>query len=100
MPARRPAVYIMTNQPFGTLYVGVTSNLPQRAWQHRTGQLPGFTDCYGLKRLVWHEAHETMDSAIRREKTLKRWRRDWKIDLVSGANPDWDDLFETLLPHW
>ncbi|NRA29094.1 MAG: GIY-YIG nuclease family protein [Parvularculaceae bacterium] len=92
----RPAVYIMTNKRCGTLYIGVTSDLPGRVWQHREGVSEGFTKKYGLKALVWHEAHPTMESAISREKQLKDWRRDWKIDLVNAFNPHWDDLWALL----
>ena len=94
MGRERPlvAAYIVTNKPFGTLYTGVTSNLYQRVHQHRTGAFPGFTKEHGLKRLVWFEPFELMTSAIRREKTLKRYLRAWKINLIERENPDWDDL--------
>jgi len=97
MRRKEPAVYIMTNDRCGTLYVGVTSDLPGRIWQQRQGVIDGFTKRYGLKTLVWFEAHPTMESAIRREKRLKNWHRDWKIDLVNAFNPQWDDLWETLV---
>ena len=87
------AVYIMTNRRHGTLYVGVTSELPGRVGQHREGSLPGFTKEHGLTRLVWYEPHETMAHAIHREKRLKKYKREWKINLIERENPNWDDLF-------
>ena len=90
-------VYIMTNRPNGTLYVGVTSDLAARVHQHREGTVAGFTKRYGLTRLVHAERHEDIREAIRREKTIKTWRRAWKVRLIHESNPDWDDLFETLL---
>ena len=92
----RMHVYIVTNRPRGTLYIGVTGNLALRAWQHRTHALPGFTDRYNLERLVWAEEHPCPRTAIQREKSLKRWRRDWKIALIERENPGWRDLWETL----
>ncbi len=86
-------VYIVTNRPAGVLYIGVTSNLRHRVWQHRTHMLPGFTDRYNLERLVWYETHEEPALAIQREKSLKRWRRQWKLDLVQATNPEWQDLW-------
>jgi len=90
-------VYIMTNRPNGVLYIGATSEIKARAWQHRTGAIPSFTKKYGLTRLVYVERHETMDSAIRRERTPKTWRRAWKIRLIMETNPNRDDLYDTLL---
>ena len=89
-------VYIMTNKANGILYVGVTSALRYRAWQHRTGAIPGFTKKYGLKRLVFAEPHETIQSAIQREKIIKGWSRAWKIRLIVEQNPDWADLYDHL----
>ena len=89
-----PAVYIMASGFHGTLYVGVTSNLLQRVWQHRTGQLPGFTTQYQVKRLVWFEMHGDMEHAIQREKQLKNWQREWKLALIEETNPTWRDLAE------
>ena len=89
-------VYIMTNQPNGTLYVGVTSDLARRAWEHREGVVEGFTKQYGLKRLVFVERHEDIVSAIQREKNLKHWSRAWKVKLILAANPNWDDLYDQL----
>ncbi|WP_374375473.1 GIY-YIG nuclease family protein [Dongia sp.] len=90
-------VYIMTNAPNGTLYVGVTTDLVKRVWEHRTGALPGFTKQHGLKRLAYFESHDDINAAIQREKHLKKWRRDWKIELIERDNPRWDDLYEGLL---
>jgi putative endonuclease len=89
-------VYIVTNKRDGVLYIGVTSNLPKRAWEHREGIVAGFTKRYGLKMLVYFEWHDEIALAIQREKNIKHWPRAWKIDLIEGMNPDWKDLFETL----
>jgi putative endonuclease len=89
---RKPCVYIVASQPRGTLYIGVTSDLPGRLWQHREGALPGFTSRHAVKRLVWFERHGEMESAISREKQLKNWRRQWKINLIEETNPHWADL--------
>jgi putative endonuclease len=93
---KQPAVYIMTNKRNGTLYVGVTSNLPQRVWQHREGVVEGFTKRYGCKMLVWFERHETMDAAIGREKQIKGGSRAKKLSLIEANNPEWRDLFEDI----
>ncbi len=92
--ARRPfiCVYMMTNKRHGTLYIGVTSDLVTRVCQHRDGEAPGFTATYGLKRLVWFEPHDTIVEAIQREKSLKKYKREWKINLIEQDNPQWDDL--------
>ena len=89
-------VYIMTNKPYGTLYTGVTSDLVKRVWQHREGLADGFTKEHGLKTLVWYERHESMLEAIARDKRIKRWHRDWKVNLIQAMNPSWDDLFESI----
>jgi putative endonuclease len=89
---RQPCVYILTSQPYGTLYIGVTSDLIARLWQHRSGAVPGFTSQYGVHRLVRYELFDNMPTAIAREKQLKNWRRQWKINLVESENPDWHDL--------
>jgi predicted GIY-YIG superfamily endonuclease len=94
---KQPAVYIMANQRNGTIYVGVTSSLVQRAWQHREGAIPGFTGRYGCKSLVWFEMHETMDAAIGREKQIKAGPRSRKVALIVAMNPEWADLYETLI---
>ncbi|MEO1656345.1 MAG: GIY-YIG nuclease family protein [Pseudomonadota bacterium] len=93
-----PSVYIMTNQKRGTLYIGVTSNLAKRVYEHREGLTPGFTSKYGLKRLVWYEGFERMSEAVAAEKRMKRWRRQWKIELIEKENPDWRDLWFDLDP--
>ena len=90
-------VYIMTNRPKGTLYIGVTSNLPRRVWEHRTGAVKGFSTRYALKRLVYAEPHDDILAAIAREKVLKHWPRLHKIRLFEGANPKWDDLYGRLI---
>ncbi len=91
------AVYMMTNREHGTLYLGVTSQLVQRVGQHRAGLVPGFTKKRGLKRLAWFEPHEDMVFAIHREKLLKKYRRDWKTNLIERDNPHWDDLHLSLI---
>jgi putative endonuclease len=96
--AHRPfiSVYMMTNRRHGTLYVGVTSDLITRVVQHIDGTIPGFTATYGLKRLVWYEPHELIVEAIKREKSIKKYKREWKLNLIEQTNPHWDDLFEQL----
>ncbi len=91
------AVYIVTNKKYGTLYIGVTSSLLDRVQQHRDGQIEGFTKRYGLTRLVWYERHARMTDAIRRETSLKRYKRDWKTNLIERENPGWLDLYPSLL---
>jgi len=91
---RIPCVYLLAAGFHGTLYTGVTSQLLGRVWQHREEVTGGFTKRYGVKRLVWFEVHETMESAIMREKSIKRWLRQWKIDLIERENPTWRDLAE------
>ncbi|ABI57633.1 GIY-YIG nuclease family protein [Alkalilimnicola ehrlichii MLHE-1] len=93
----QPCVYIMTNGRNGTLYVGVTSNLVQRVWQHKSGFVDGFTRRYGLHRLVWYEVHETMTSAIGREKQLKSGNRNRKVGLIESMNPGWRDLYHDII---
>ena len=92
MQARNPCTYILASQTRGTLYIGVTSDLPARIWQHRSGDLAGFTSRYRVYRLVHAEFFADMMRAIAREKQLKRWHRAWKIKLVDEANPEWRDL--------
>ena len=91
-----PCVYILASKPHGVLYVGVTSNLPQRIWQHKNDLAPGFTQRYGVHNLVWYEVHETMESAIIREKRIKDWRRAWKIELIEKDNPHWRDMYADI----
>ena len=90
-------VYILASQKNGTLYIGVTSNLPQRVWQHKNGQADGFTKKYSIHHLVYFEQTSDIESAIAREKQLKKWRRQWKIDLIEGRNPDWVDLYPDIV---
>ncbi len=90
-------VYILANKRNGTLYVGVTSNLPRRMHEHKEGLIEGFTRKYGIKRLVWAERHDTITSAIQREKTIKHWPRQWKINLIQATNPTWRDLHNDLV---
>ena len=90
-------VYIMTNRPNGTLYVGVTSDLAKRAWEHREGVVDGFTKRYGLKRLVLAERYEDIETAIQREHNIKHWPRHWKLRIIAAQNPNWDDLYEKLI---
>jgi putative endonuclease len=92
----RAFVYIMTNQPNGILYIGVTNDIARRTWEHREGLIDGFTKRYGLKRLVWFEPHQSIIAAIQREKTMKHWPRAWRVRLIHAENPDWTDLYETL----
>ncbi|MBV8739205.1 MAG: GIY-YIG nuclease family protein [Alphaproteobacteria bacterium] len=90
-------IYFMTNRRGGTLYVGVTSDLPKRVWEHREGVVDGFTRRYRLKRLVYAEHHADIRNAIRREKNIKHWPRAWKVQLIEALNPDWTDLYDRLL---
>ena len=94
---KQPCVYLLASRRNGTLYVGVTSDLVQRVWQHRSDIAEGFTKRYGVHLLVWYEMHATMEAAIRREKAIKEWRRDWKIELVESMNPDWRDLYDSIV---
>lgn len=91
--AKQPAIYLLASKRNGTLYIGVTSNLVQRIWQHRNDLVPGFTQRYKVHRLVYYELHDEMTEAISREKQLKKWKRDWKLKLIEGFNPDWRDLW-------
>ena len=89
-------VYIMADRYRGTMYIGVTADLVARVWAHREGRGSAFCKRYGLIRLVYAEQAPTIEDAIAREKALKKWNRAWKIELIEAANPDWDDLFETI----
>jgi putative endonuclease len=89
-------VYIMANRKNGTIYIGVTSDLVKRVWEHKNGVVPGFTKKYGCKLLVWYEAHEDLQQARQRELQMKEWQRKWKIRLLEEANLDWNDLYPTL----
>ena len=90
-------VYIMASGRNGTLYIGVTSDLVRRAYEHRKGLIPGFTRRYGCKLLVWYEANDDLDAARHRELQMKKWRRTWKLRAIEAMNPDWNDLFPTLM---
>jgi len=94
---RLPCVYILANKPNGTLYVGVTSNLIKRIWQHKNNLQKSFTKRYNVHNLVWYEIHEAMASAIQREKAIKSWKREWKIKIIEKKNPKWCDLYFDLL---
>jgi putative endonuclease len=94
---KQPCVYILASRRNGTLYTGVTSNLVQRVWQHKNDLIEGFTKKYGVHTLVWFEPHETMASAISREKAIKEWQRTWKLKLIESANPLWRDLYEDIV---
>jgi putative endonuclease len=94
---KQPCVYILASQRNGTLYVGVTNDIIRRVWEHRTGQIDGFTKLYGVHRLVHAEFHETMTDAIAREKRIKRWRRAWKLRLIETDNPQWRDLYDEFV---
>jgi putative endonuclease len=94
---RNPCVYILASKRNGTLYTGVTSTLQQRVWQHKTNQVKGFTSRYNVHLLVWYELHETMSSAIAREKAIKNWKRAWKVNVIEKLNPSWRDLYYELV---
>ncbi len=94
---KQPCVYIMASRKNGTLYVGVTSNLIKRVWEHKQSLVPGFTKKYKVYNLMWYELHSTMESAFSREKALKNWKRQWKIKLIETINPKWKDLYPELL---
>ena len=94
---KQPAVYILATGKRGTLYIGVTSNLIARTWQHREHVVEGFTNRCGVTMLVWYELHGTMDAAILREKQLKKWNREWKLRLVQEFNPEWGDLWDDIV---
>jgi putative endonuclease len=91
-------VYILASRRNGTLYIGMTDDLVRRAWEHRTGTIPGFTREYGIKMLVWFEQHETRESALQRERQLKKWNRAWKLQLIERFSPSWKDLADELTP--
>ena len=89
-------VYIVTNKKHGTLYTGMTSNLIQRVYQHKMKMVDGFTKKYNLDKLVWYESTTDVMSAIRREKQIKKWKREWKIKLIEDFNPEWKDLYDDI----
>ena len=92
----QPCVYILASKRNGTLYVGVTSDLLARTWQHKNTVTDGFTNKYAVYYLVWYELHERMDSAIAREKAIKKWNRTWKLKLIEKSNPEWKDLYNDI----
>lgn len=94
---KQPAVYILASKRKGTLYIGVTSDLTKRVWEHKNDLVDGFTKRYRVHRLVWYEFHESMESALKREKSMKGWKRVWKLELIENVNPDWEDLYNTII---
>ena len=93
----QPCVYMLASRENGTLYVGVTSDLIKRIWEHKSDAVDGFTKRYDVHTLVWYEVHEEMLPAIAREKAIKEWKRKWKLELIEKANPSWRDLYQELL---
>ena len=93
---KAPYVYILASGQSGTLYIGVTSDLVGRIWQHKNDVVEGFTKRYRVHTLVWFEQHATMESAISREKAIKAWKRSWKVELIEAVNPDWRDLYAEI----
>ena len=93
---RTPCVYILASKPNGTLHIGVISDLTQRVWQHKNAFVEGFTKRYRVHDLVWYEVHDSMESAISREKALKKWNRAWKIELIEKNNQTWVDLYDDI----
>jgi putative endonuclease len=89
-------VYLLASEPYGTLYVGTTSDLMRRVAEHKAKLVPGFTKKYGIDRLVWFEIHDTGEAALRREKQIKEWKRNWKINLIESDNRHWTDLYPTI----
>jgi len=89
-------VYILASERNGTLYIGMTDDLVKRIWQHRNNVIPGFTQRYGVKTLVWYERHESRESAFARERQMKKWNRAWKLEVIEESNPDWRDLWDQI----
>ncbi len=94
---KSPCVYMLASRYHGTLYIGVTSDLVKRVWEHKSDAVDGFTKRYGVHDLVWYELHGSMHDAIAREKAIKEWKRAWKIDLIEKANPLWRDLYSEVV---
>ena len=94
---KQPAVYILASKQNGTLYIGVTSNLVKRIWEHKNNMVEGFTKHYNVHRLVWYELHESMETTITREKRLKNWKRKWKLELIESSNPKWQDFYHRIV---
>ncbi len=92
-----PCVYILASRRNGTLYIGITSDLQKRVWEHKNDLVEGFTRRYEVHKLVWYEVHESMESAIQCEKRIKKWNRKWKLALIENSNPQWEDLFDNLI---
>ena len=90
-------IYIMSNKPQGTIYVGVTSDVIKRVYEHKNAYVDSFTKRYNLKQLVYYEVHDDINEAIKREKQLKNWKRVWKVELIVKMNPNWNDLYESLV---
>jgi putative endonuclease len=97
MAIKQPAVYILASKKNGTLYTGVTSDLVKRIWEHKNGLVEGFTRRYKVHNLVWYELHDNIDAAIEREKNMKEWKRAWKVRLLEKDNPNWNDLYDSIL---
>ncbi|MGH8531555.1 MAG: GIY-YIG nuclease family protein [Gammaproteobacteria bacterium] len=95
--AKQPAVYILASRRNGTLYTGVTSSLAERVWQHKNDVTEGFTKRHGVHLLVWYELYDAMESAIRREKAIKEWKPEWKLELIEKTNPTWQDLYVSIV---
>ena len=93
---KRFFVYILSNAKYGTLYIGVTSDIVKHIWEQKNHVVKGFTEKYNLHRLVYYEIHETAESAIHKEKRLKQWQRQWKLELIDAFNPGWEDLYESV----
>jgi len=94
---KQPCAYLLASRRNGTLYVGVTSDVVKRVWEHKEDLADGFTKRYGVHMLVWYELHDSMEGAIRREKAIKEWKRRWKLELIEKQNPEWRDLYYGLL---
>jgi putative endonuclease len=93
-----PVVYMLASRPYGTLYIGSTFDFARRVFEHKSRAVAGFTPRYGVNRLVWYEVPETLETALVREKQIKKWKRDWKINLIERDNPHWIDLYQSLVP--
>jgi putative endonuclease len=94
---KQPSVYLLASSKKGTIYIGVTSDLIKRVWEHKNNVVEGFTKTHNVHLLMWYEQHTDMTAAIKREKSIKNWKRDWKISLIEEQNPEWEDLYESLL---
>ncbi len=94
---KQPCLYIMANERNGTIYIGVTSYLPRRDFEHKNKVFEGFAKRYGCNKLIYYEFHDTMEGVITREKQMKKWNRKWKLELIDKFNPNWDDLSQSLI---